>query len=141
MFLGITVAYGMRLVVLEGAGPLRALREGFGLFTERPVRSLGLAVIQIGVSLVLATVVMVPLLILALPAILAEAAGTGPGTGYLVLAILLAPFLLPFLGWSGTFGSAYWTSAYRWSRPWPEPPVPAPVLPAPLPDTPIDPGT
>jgi hypothetical protein len=117
---GLTWVYGSRAVVLEGAGPIRGWQEGFRILTDRPGRSILLAILFVMITLALGMVLVMVMLLVMIPVFIAGAAFQGESSR-LPPAVILPIFLvlLPISAWMNTFGGSVWTLAYRWARPWP----------------------
>jgi len=138
----LSFAYGARAVVLDGFGPLSGWRAGFRMFGDHPGRSIVLGVTFVMAWIVLGVMILIPILAMVaplLPILLGQ--GTPLDFAAFVPALIVGvPILLVISAWVATFASAFWTMAYRWARPWPEPPAitetpPMPLAaPPPLPD-------
>ncbi len=106
-FLGLLQVFANRAAVLEDAGVLDAYGRGFTVLSQNLGSALGIFVIQIGISLVLGALLLVPGIILA-------------------LCFLFWPLFLIFQGFMSAFFSAVWTRAWgQWTDTLPAKNVPA----------------
>lgn len=115
---GVIGRFALRSLVIDGAGAVGGIREGYSLFRRNIGRSLlvwlinfGLT-IGVGVATLIATLLLG--LILFLPAILL---GISELTTAAIIAgvfggVLLLPVLILLYGATGTFFHTYWTLAY-----------------------------
>jgi hypothetical protein len=114
--IGLSWVYGSRAVVLAGAGPIAGWGEGFRIFTDRPGRSILLAILFVMILLALGVVMLIALVPLIVAGLAFRGTDSEVSPAFIVPTILV---LLPLSAWMNTFGASVWTLAYRWARPWP----------------------
>jgi hypothetical protein len=124
---GILVAFAQRAIVLDGAGPLQALRGGFVLFRQHLGTSLLVWLIGLAAGIGIAIGMVVVLLGVAIPAIIVALIGVGVGAVagaagswpvFVLDAIAVLAVFFVYLAAANTFMWHYWTLAYvRLSQP------------------------
>lgn len=115
----VVLTWGSRALVLEGTGPLDSIRRGWRVFRANIGTSLVVWLINVGVSIAAGIALLVPLALLAIPVgVIVYRAGS-EGMDVAVWAIIAlvgvvaVAILALFKAWFTTFGTAYWTIAYR----------------------------
>jgi hypothetical protein len=115
----IVMNWATRSLVLDDTGPLTSLRAGWRVFRANLGTSILVWLIALGISIGVGIALIVPLIFLMVPIglmfwrIMTDGAG-GAAWGFLVFAgIVVVAVMALFKAAYTTFGSAYWTIAYR----------------------------
>lgn len=115
----IVLTWASRALVLEGTGPLDSIRRGWQVFGANVGTSLMVWLVNVGVSIAAGIVLLVPLALAAIPVgVMVYRAGNGGMDVALwaiiaLVSVVAVAILALFKAWFTTFGTAYWTIAYR----------------------------
>ena len=115
----IVLNWATRSLVLNGTGPARSLSEGWRVFRAHIGTSLLVWLVSAGISLGVGIALLVPLAFLMIPVGLMfwmtiTDGASGAAWGFLAFAgLVLVVVMCVFKAAYTTFGSSYWTIAYR----------------------------